>query len=86
MPIVCEEVERHVELWNLHAIQKQLKRPNTVISKPKVSDLYLKDGTIHYRQPVITEITNGVNQRVPRLKLVYLYPTFNKICLAVSYD
>ena len=62
MPIVREEVEKYVELWNLHAIWKQLKRPNVVIGKPKVNYLYPKDGTIHYGRPVITEITDGVNQ------------------------
>ena len=62
MPIVQEEIERYIELWNLHAIRKQPKRPNAVIGKPKVNYLYLKDSTIHYRRPVITEITEGVNQ------------------------
>ena len=62
MPIVRTEVEKYVELWNLHAIRKQPKRPNAVIGKPKVNYLYPKDGTIHYGRPVITEITDGVNQ------------------------
>ena len=62
MPIVREEVEKYVELWNLHAIRKQPKRPNAVIGKPKVNYLYLKDGTIHYGWLIVTEITNGVNQ------------------------
>jgi hypothetical protein len=38
------------------------QRPNAVIGKPKVNYLYLKDGTIHYGRPVVTEITDGVNQ------------------------
>jgi hypothetical protein len=40
MPIVQEEVEKYIELWNLHAIRKQPKRPNVVIGKPKVNYLY----------------------------------------------
>ena len=61
MPIVREEVYKYVELWNVHNIWKQLKRPNAITRKPKFNYTYSKNGTIHYKRPIDPEIVDSIN-------------------------
>jgi hypothetical protein len=62
LPIVQEEVYKYIELWNVHNIWKQPKRPNAITGKPKFNYTYSKNGKIRYRRPVDPEILDGINQ------------------------
>jgi len=56
MPLIRDDIHNFVELWNVHSIRSQPKRPSVKPGKPVVLYFTPPDGTLDYGQlaPVST--------------------------------